>query len=158
MTRYQIDFTKLITWLLPRLKRKTVRITWLYSVMVRIRAIHADFISTGSKLAALAKVNSQIINLEAYLITRFGEGITIAPQAVLTQQAVVKHQNDAALGGVIVAAGQTPLSFVYHQNQSTSIYNATVTVPAELAVDLSELAAVLDKYKVPGSTYLIIEE
>lgn len=153
MTRYALDFDKLINWLLPRAKRKPVRIAWLYALMVRIRAIHTDFISTGTALSAQARVNSQCINLEAYLISRFGAGIIIEPQLISANDAYIGDNDEA---GFYIGDNDDALYYLSDADGS-SIYNAIVKVPAAIEYDEDELRAILDKYKVPGSNYLIQE-
>lgn len=153
--KYQIDFERLVTWMLPSFKRFPKRIAWLYRSMKVLRDMHASFISFGQERIAQAQVQSQVIILENYLIGRFGPGIVINPQEV-GQLTYISDDDDSVQSYIGADDDASALFFIADDTDSSAAgTNVIVQVPAALSVDEAELRAVLNKYKVPGSDYTI---
>ena len=153
MNKYLIDFQKMINWLLPVRKRKDTRKSFLYAGMKWIRDIHAEFITFGTSLKSEALINSQVTNFQNYLQDRFGDGILIVHDSispsllgeVIDTLIVAGDDGDATTWiGDANDGGLTGVTFI-------------VQVPNALVYDQDELRAVINKYKVPGSNYIIEE-
>lgn len=156
MSKYSVDFQKLIAEMLPPSKRKPVRIAFIYRLCAWLRKVHAEFITLQAKLEAQAKVTSQVIIFEDYLITEFGAGITITVNEVESLDMFV-GQDDG--NSFIVGSGETDDGGAFYVSDGayTQEYNFIINVPIGLNADLSRMAAIVERYKVPGSTYQIIE-
>lgn len=151
MNRYLIDSVKLITAMLPPWKRKPVRIAWLNALMKKMRNIHDDFIATGAALKVTTRINGQTINIEDYLYGRFG-GVILIVHNVLNFE------------GMAIGAGGDADSYIGEtEDESSGIgvlatgANFIVQVPIGLVYDEAELRAIINKFKLPGSTYIIQE-
>lgn len=158
MSKYDIDFMKLVAETLPPAKRKTVRTLFLYRLLAWFRKVHAEFITLYDKLSEQAKITSQVIIFESHLVDTFGAGITITVNEITENRAVIYSSNDDRVGAVVIAHDQfTGGSTVKSHSENYESVNFTVNVPIGLGADLDQMSAIINKYKTPGSTYNIVE-
>lgn len=158
MSKYSINFSQLIGDILIPQKRKTKRLKFILDLLKWVRNIYDDFFELKDELLDQSTVNSQAIVLESYLIDQFGAGITITIHELTNTDAFVKHEDDDDLGFFIVHESQTEGGvYINHQDEDVDLYNFTVNVPASLSADLDQMAAIINKYKLTGSSYQIIE-
>lgn len=143
--------------MLPPEKRKPVRIAWLFRLMAWYRKIYAEFLVLQESLDAESKVTGQVIVLESHLADVFGGEITITHNDIRAEGAFVSSSDDADGGFAVVEDSEESFGGVFIQEgtEDTS-YNFNVSVPAALAVDTDRLRAIINKYKITGSTYEIV--
>lgn len=149
---YSFDFRTLIGWCLPRHKRRPIRIAWLYALLAWIRQLHTDFIATADQLDIEARVNGQLINIEEYIISRFGDGITLSIKTSSAVGSFISASDDPA--EMYLGDGSSVSHYIKSSNEAD--VNFTVNVPASLDIDEAELSAVVNKYKLPGGIFNII--
>ena len=158
MSKYAINFPQLINDMLRPTRRKPKRISFINDLLASVRRVYDEFLVLQSKLDYESKVTSQVINLESYLVDLFGPGITITINVVSTADAYVKHEDDDDIGfSVIHEIQESGGAMIGYEDEAASLYNFTINVPAALNADLNQMAAIINKYKVTGSTYQIIE-
>lgn len=158
MSKYSVDFNKLIAEILPPRKRKPVRIRFIYRLIAWFRQIHAEFITLQIELDYQSKINSNVIVFESYLVDTFGAGITITVNEITQNKSVVYSTNDSRVGMNVIAHSQeSGGSSIKSHSESLTLVNFIVDVPVGLNADLDQMAALIDKYKTPGSTYQITE-
>lgn len=158
MSKYSVDFTKLVADILPPKKRTPNRIKFIYILLKWIRKIHAEFITLQSDLETKSKINSQVIIFESYLVDLFGAGITITVNEIVQNLAIIYSSSDNSLGASVISSGQSSGGNVVNAYNDNSLsVNFIVNVPIALEADISRLTAIINKYKAPGSTYQIIE-
>jgi len=153
LSSYDIDFTKMVTQLLPTVLRTPVRISWLVAVLKPLRTLHNTILSFRSARVDDVKWNGQTIKLEQLLITKFGAGIFITNNIVYGD-------------GFFVGADSTDISAYIgggadysHTIDSVYLVNAvnfTVNVPVAIVFTMSEMMAYINKYKMFGTTYNIV--
>lgn len=157
-SKYTIDFIKLIGELLPPRKRTPIRIKWLYRLLKWFRNIQAEFITLEALLANQQLISSQVIIFESYLVDLFGVGITITVNEITQNKAVIYSSADSRTGLTVISTNQEiGGSSVKSAEETAELYNFIVNVPAALSADLEQMAALINRYKTPGSTYQIKE-
>ncbi len=158
MSKYTVDFNKLIAEILPPRKRTPVRIRFIYRLTAWFRQIHGEFITLQSELEYQSLITSHVIVFESYLIDTFGAGITITVNEITQNKPVVYSSSDSRVGMNVIAHNQADGgSSMKSHSESINLVNFIVNVPAGLSADLDQMSALIDKYKAPGSTYQIIE-
>lgn len=159
MSKFSIDFEKLVSDILPPRKRKPRRIAFIYRLAATLRRIHGEFLATQSELTYLSRITSQVAIFERYLVEQFGEGITITVHQLTNIEEFLKHEDDDEFGFIIVHEEdqEDGGSYIRHEEDTSGMYNFTVHVPAVLNADLERIAALINKFKTPGSTYQILE-
>lgn len=158
MSKYDVDFEKLIAEILPPKKRKPVRIAFIFRLLSWFRRIQLEFIAVYNELSYQATITSQVIVFEGHLVDQFGVGITITTNEIPQVSSVVVSSSDDGQGGAITSSEQSEFdSSVRSDSEAFGAYNFTVNVPLSLSADLDQMRSIIDRYKVPGSTYNIIE-
>lgn len=152
LTSYDIDLKKLVKQLLSTLKRKPTRIAWLAACFNGIKTIHESFVSYSTEKVEEIKWNGQTLTLEHLLIEKFGAGIYIT-------------NNILEVNGAFVGAGLDTSFHVGAKSDNSQFIditytiagaNFTVHVPAAIVFTQSEMEALINKYKLHGTTYEIV--
>lgn len=154
MDKYQINFEEFIKWLVPVRKRKTQRLSLLFQGLKWLRDIHVDFIAWIPEVRKTALVNNQVINLRAYLRERFGSELIEIVHSPVIPTLLGRGQDTR----FTIGRGEEASAWIARASDPTlEGFNFIVRVPAALEYDSDELRAVIDFYKVPGSSYIIQE-
>lgn len=152
LVNYDIDFTKMITELLPVTLRKPIRIAWLKAALIPLRSLHNNFLAFRTGIMNDIIWNGQTIKLQNLLVLRFGAGIVIT-------------NNNNSLDGSFVGDGVDVSSYVGEgsdiQNYidttySVSLYNFTVSVPSSITFTMSDMVALINKYHLFNVTFNIV--
>lgn len=149
---YDIDFPKMVKSLLGALVRKPKRIAWLTACFKPLRTIHDAFITYSDEKVDEIKWNGQTVILEHLLIEKFGDGIYIVNNQLEVNGAFVGAGNDT---GFYIGAGNDQSQYIDISYQSTGA-SFTVYVPAAIVFIQSEMEALINKYKLHGTTYEIV--
>ena len=157
MIKYSVSFAKLIAEYLPPKKRTDNRIAFIFRLSSWLRKVHAEFIVLQQKLEAQSRVTSQVIIFEDYLVQQFGLGITITVNEVNANEGFVADEDDDDFG-FLISHEDDDFGGSYISDEDTlEFFNFSVNVPIAINADLDQMAAIINKYKVTGSTYQIIE-
>ena len=155
MDKYNIDFKKLIEWLLPVLKCKPVFISWLYAHLKYLRQLLNNFIAWGAEKKDEISWNGQTIVLKNLLIQKFGAGIWI--ENILREKRYV-------FGWPIHDTRNVNYFTIYNSNNPILYEHGVVLpdqisfivhVPDTLIYDEVQMQAYIDKYKMLGTNYEI---
>lgn len=149
---YDIDFEKLVKMLLPSIKRKTVRVSWLTAILKPLRNIHDEFVEFADAKIYDARRTGQTIVLENLLIEKFGAGITITNNELELNGAFV---GDGIDQGCFIGEGSDIASYI-DVTYSVGTKSFTVSVPSAITFVQSEMEAVIDQFKLYGTTYEIV--
>lgn len=155
---YDINFIKLITFLLPSYKRKTKRVSWLYRLLKHHRTMHNEFIAHNSAVDTDLKHSPGYkIQVEQMLIDNFGEGITITNNLQTVRPFFAYDTDDP----------RNQHAFGINNNQNYYAYdtdaynfdhkNFTVRVPAGLFADIDRMSAMIKRFNTRGMNFEIIE-
>ena len=157
MSKYVLKFEKLIAEILPPQKRKLIRINLLYRLMAWLRKIWSEFSTHRQLIDDQIKTTQHVIVVESHLNHKFGLGITIDVHEVQFVEEFIADDDDTDIGFLIVDDDE-PIggSFISDQNDLSNGFNFTVNVPAALGADPDKMTAIIDRFKVPGSTYQIV--
>jgi hypothetical protein len=152
---YSFNFRTVLTRQLPRRKRTTKRIAWIYSLLYPAKLIHDEFVTLVQRYKDEMKWNAQRILLQRALILKFGVGIVVVNQNpsswVLIGYAADDSRNP-------VAAITPEFSNVIGQVAGTGTFGTIgfiVEVPMAIVFDQNEMKAFINLY-VQQSTYSIV--
>jgi hypothetical protein len=151
LNNYDFNFENWINDNLHPERRRPKRIAFLKALQSWLRKLHTEFIEYTQTKFDEIKWNGQTIKLEALLIERFGTGIYI-------------ETNLGDFDGAIVGAGADIESFIGTGSDVNTFvgvsyvnadYDFTVHVPSAITFSLSEMQALINRYKLMGTTYNI---
>jgi len=152
LVNYDIDFTKMITQLLPVTLRKTVRIAWLKASLGPVRTLHDNFLAFRTGIMNDIIWNGQTIKLQNLLILRFGAGIVITNNNNSPDGSFV---GDSADVSSYIGDGSDIQNYI-DTTYSVSLYNFTVSVPSSITFTMSDMVALINKYHLFNVTFNII--
>lgn len=152
MDKYIFSFKRLITLLLPSFLRKEKQIAWLNAGSNFLKNIHDQFIAFGTDKRNEIKWTGQTISLTNLLVQTFGEGIFITNNLVEVDGVFVGAASDTDFFVGEVTDNTHFIGVLYRQN----LVNFIVNVPATLPINQEKLIAIIDKYKLHGTTYIIV--
>lgn len=155
MTKYAINFYNLVSDLLPSFLRNTLKLAWLYSCAVVLRNLHYTFELWGAARKEELKWNGQTIVLEHFLRAKYANNsIRIENLLADTNGTFIGTDEDAAW---YIGQDGDNTAFI-GTTYNAGIENFIVYVPAGLAYDPNEMRLQIDRYKLYGTTFTIIEE
>ena len=147
---YPFSLFKIVQILTPAAKRTPRFIAWLKVFVSYLQYILEDFYQFRDRSIKEAIMTPQIIMIEWLLNTRYGttkikiiEGYSLGPW-IYPRLVDVLHE---------FYLDQTN-SFVY-SNQDAVTVDFVVDVPESLSSETSTIAALVQKYKLPGKTFII---
>ncbi len=152
LINYDIDFKKMVQQLVGYILRKVIRVAWLTACLKVVRNIHDDVVASVTMWLYDVKWNGQTIKLQELLIDKFGEGIYIV-------------NNILEKNGAFVGEGLDNGFYVGENNDNSQHIDVTysiegksftVYVPVALVFTMSEMVALINKYKMFGTTYEIV--
>ena len=155
MERYAISFYQLITDLLPSFLRNTLKLAWLYSSSVVLRNLHSTFESWGASRKEELKWNGQTIVLTHFLRAKYADNrIWIENTKADTNGAFVGIDGDTQWFIGIDGDNDRFVGTTYNLGEE----NFIVHVPAGLSYDPNEMRLQIDRYKLYGTKFKIVEE
>jgi hypothetical protein len=153
---YNIDFKKIIVWLLPTFLRKPKQIAWLIALLNGVKWLYSNFIDWKSKQEFNLQINGQVVYLEKLLKAEYlttTEHIRITDGNRVSRAFIFPKLDDKPiwLGTQIIYTKE------FYSEEYVSFY---VDVPAGLFNELTEdelrkMYALVDKYKVAGRIFKI---
>lgn len=149
---YDIDFKKMVQQLLGTILRKTKRVAWLTACLKPLRNLHDLFLSFTDDRLYEVRFNGQTIILERLLIEQFGPGIFIENHMLELNGAFIGENDD---NGFFIGVNADNSQFI-DVTYSIGGVNFTVYVPAAIVFIQSEMEAIINKYKMFGTTYEIV--
>jgi len=152
LVNYDIDFSKMITQLLPVALRKTIRIAWLKAALSSVRSIHDDFLTLRNGIINDIIWNGQTIRLQNLLILRFGAGIIITNNNNSPDGSFIGDGTDISS---YIGDGSDIQNFV-DTIYSVSLYNFTVSVPSSISFTMSDMIALVNKYRMFNTTFNVV--
>lgn len=152
LSSYDMDFEKMVKQLLGTIVRKTKRVAWLTACLKALRNIHDEFVTFVTNKKYEVKWNGQTIKLEQRLIDKFGAGIYITNHVLETNGAFVGEGNDTQF---FIGENDDNSQFV-DVTYAISGPNFTVNVPIAIVFTLAEMQAIINTYKLLGTTYNIV--
>jgi hypothetical protein len=162
MSIYQVDFRQFISQVLGRLTRQPKMIAWLHALVVRVREIYADFLEYRDVTTHTLSLSTQTRVLEYELNLRWpgaGGGIYIENRDrtpgvfYIYDDTVSGNEPDLAL----IAPEPTDTAIIYDEDEIIPIgVSFIVWVPADLIFVEAEMKAVVNRFKLVGTTYSIL--
>lgn len=154
---YNVDFKRVVNFLLPSYKRKTKRVSWLYRLLKYIRTIHSDFLIFNTTINNdLKYAPGYKIQVEQMLVDEFGEGITITNNLQTVRPFFAYTTDD--LRNIFTFKRDHYRNLFAHETDAYNFNhkNFTVNVPAILSADLDMMRAAIQKYNRAGMNFEII--
>ncbi len=148
---YRSSISKIIQMLIPWGHRKPRFIAWLKVFVSYLAKIQNDLYQLWDRSLIEAYMTPQIMYLEGILNRRYGrtdiwigEGYTLGPWIwpVGSVPAVIFYLDQAD-------------SYVWTCNDQISNVDFVVNIPAALEDEVQYIAAVVQKYKLPGKNFVI---
>lgn len=153
---YNFDFKKLITWMLPSFYRKPVWVAWPHALLAKIRAIHIEFVAFIATKKDEIKWNGQTIVLEQLLILKYGSGIYITSEVNDVFPFYVYDVNNV-LNPFVYGVNNENNPMVNSVNSyNLDGVNFIVHVPAIITFNQDEMTALINKYRLFGTTFSIV--
>lgn len=153
LINYDIDFTKMVTQLLPTVLRKPIRTSWIKACLKPLRNLHDAILAFRTARLEEIKWSGQTIKLEQLLIAKFGAGIYITNNINYGDGLFVAA--DATDVAAYIGDG-TDFSNTIDLAYTIASYNFTVNVPIAITFTMTEMTGYVNKYKMFGTTYNIV--
>ncbi len=153
---YNFDLKKLIVWMLPSFYRKPKWVAWIYALLAKVRAIHTEFVAFIAIKKDEIKWNGQTIVLEQFLILKYGSGIYITSVTNEVFPFYVYEVNNVL--NPFVYPINNVLNPMANEVNSYNLdgVNFIVHVPAIITFNTDEMTALINKYRLFGTTFSIV--
>lgn len=152
---YDIDFKKIIVWLLPSFYRKPVWVAWLHALLGKLRAIHVAFVAFVHTKKDEIKWNGQTIVLEQLLILKYGSGIYITSVSNDVFPFYVRDVNNVQNPFIYNVNNQDNPTVNQVNGYNLDGVNFVVHVPVLIPFNLNEMTALINKYRLFGTKFSI---
>jgi hypothetical protein len=152
LINYDIDFTKIISQLLPVTLRKDIRIAWLKAALISVRTLHDNFLSYRSGIVNSIIWNGQTIKLQNLLIAKFGAGIYITNNLSSPDGSFVGTGSDISS---YIGVGSEVSNFI-DISYTVSLFNFTVSVPSSISFNMVDMISLINKYRMFNTTFNIV--
>jgi len=148
---WNFSFYKVIQILLPFRRRTQRFIAWMKTAMSYLDMVYLALIEFREKTLKEAKMTPQVYYLEKYLNSRFGvvaihivEGFELGPWIFYT----------IPTGGDVDLFMVEPDNYLYSNEVSISV-DFVVEVPSALEQQCNLIAAMVQKFKLAGKSFII---
>jgi len=155
---FNIDFNKIIRWLMPHYLVKPKHVAWLTVLLSPIIWLYNQFLVYRSAKLLEATINSQVNRFTKALQQTFGNtGIFILhPSAFLTQSFIyLEIEGATPQFDYLAIENHTPIDYDYVQLEYDSQIDFIVRVPAALTELQKQIGAFVNKYKYFGKRFRI---
>jgi hypothetical protein len=154
---YNLDFTRLVTWLTPKAFRKPKLAILLQAIVFPFVWLHANFLKYREAKIYQITITPQVCYLERMLNDRFdsslrrisiGDAVWHLPLFIY-QEAELKPQ-------ALFLESENHPRYVFTEGEAGSALNDfIVLVPSAVSFSDAEMRAMLDSYKLFGTSYTI---
>jgi hypothetical protein len=158
---YNVDFNRLLKWLVPPLLRSNLILNWLKAIISPIYWVYNNFIQYKSDVDYRTAITPQVCYLEKVLNDTFDKvrrRITISDNP--GKNIVLIHMDDAALPVKIhqEGSGHDAVTLLIHDESSyVNLSDFIVRVPLTLQQSQRyRLQTILNTYKLASKRYKII--
>jgi hypothetical protein len=154
---YDIDYKRLVRWKTPERKRLAVLLTWLYALVQPVISAHQSFLLFRKSRIYQLTITPQICYLERLLNDRFDND----------DRRIYIEDTDWFDPWYVYQEDELKPRYMYTEAEDQPVYTYTdaeagetpddfiVFVPASLVFDNTEMRALLNINKLPGTHYNI---
>jgi hypothetical protein len=142
---FEINYNKLINWLLPKEWRKTKRVAFLQALIAPLKFVHTIFKSFINTVAFEMKITGQVIKLRYGLNEKFDH---------TQRRIIIRDGSPTAQVYTFLEVENKPVYMPFYIGGSAVGFE--VVVPMELRPEDVNLRGMINKFKLPGTTYNII--
>ena len=159
MSVYLVDFRQFVAQVLGRLTRNTRQIAWLSALVEPVRVLYAEFLEYRTATTYALSLSTQTKVLEYALNTKWpAAGGLIYIENVSRAASVFWLFDDtsSAADPVTISADPAPTPYLYDDAAIEPITTSFIVfVPDTLVFVEAEMRALVDRYKLIGTTYQI---
>lgn len=154
---YNVNWIKLVTWMLPTLMKQPILKAFLDAAMVAINQTHNQFIARKNYIAYWLEIDSQVWRMEKALNDRYD----IAQRRIVIVDAVealpTPFYRPSENKPVVLYKKSEDKKLVLYTKAETAAFTVDfiVKVPVFVAFDMVEMRAFIDTFKTPSKTYKI---
>jgi hypothetical protein len=160
MKIYQINWAKLVESLLPSFMRNTIIKAWLTVLVSPVATLHSEFLDWTAERRREARYSSQTIKLQSMLNTKYDVSLKRIQVINNSIQYKANYIYPYALNSNTITvypytSGNNETALYPYQDLGAASYNFTIKVPSVVAFPEAEMRAIIDRYKLYGTTYNI---
>lgn len=156
---YNVDLNRVVRQFLPVRKKQPVMLAFVYSLIYPITELYERFLVFRETIIFKARYNSQIMYIEHLLNSYFNEGgtsIYIQDGVIIDEFYLFKNSepNDAEYIYKVSEGGTD--RYLYLDSEYGSIVDFIVNVPSAITYDTNLMKAWINRYKMAGKKYSIV--
>lgn len=155
---YDIDFNKVIRWLVPHFLNKPKHIAWLTTLLTPLVWLYDQFLIYRSQKLYDATINSTVNRLTHALRQKFANNtIYIIHYSDYLDQAFIFLQIEGATPefDYLVSDAHTPLTYDFTSSEYDNEQDFIVRIPISLASQASTVAAFVNLYKFSSKRFKV---
>ncbi|MCW3088941.1 MAG: hypothetical protein JWP81_10 [Ferruginibacter sp.] len=154
---YNVNWNKLVVWMLPTFMRSPILKAFLQSVMVQINETHNRFIAHKNYIAYWLEIDSQVWRMEKALNDKYDTAerrIVIVDALEKLPTPFYRPQENKP---VVLRVKSEDEELVLYTKQETAAFSVDfiVKVPLFVNFDMVEMRAFIDTFKTPSKTYKV---
>lgn len=154
---FNIIYKKLVIWLLPKPIRKPVQVSWIMALLSPLTMFYNLFLAFRTSVLYLLDIDSTISKLQKLLNDRYD-----------SQQRRIVIVDGAEFEPVFIyQRGENKPVFLYQKSENKPVYLYTkaevgattvdfvINIPVFVVADVSEVQALIRRFKLPGKTFKV---
>lgn len=159
---FNIDFSKLVSDLLPWFHRKPVMVAWLKALISPLTSLYTSFLQERTRRLYEASYNGQIAELEYVLNDYYYNSPTTRDiyieDYVGYEDTFIYNVSESLEETVIynTAENTEPNTIIFNAEEGSGGPDFIVWVPDTLIFDQNYMVSLVTKYKVAGPSFVIM--
>lgn len=156
--RYDIDFNKLIKWLVPHFLAKPKHLAWLTTLLFPLVWLYEQFLGYRSDKLYDATINSQVNRLTHALRREFSDNtIYIIHYADYLDQAFIFLELEGATPeyDYLDIEAHTPVDYDFTSSEYDNEQDFIVRIPVALTSQSAAVAQFVNKYKFSSKRFKV---
>jgi len=160
---FNINWSNLISNLLPWFHVRTVMLSWLGALVHPMQALYTGFLQFREARLYETKYNGQVAELEYVLNDYYYNDGTLRTIYIEdnTDQGdtfiynTLENEDETHIFNADEAEGDEYDTFIYNVNEGSGSSDFIVWVPDTLTFDINEITSLVRKYKMAGPSFSI---
>lgn len=154
---FNIDYKKLVIWLLPKPIRKPVHVLWLMALLSPLTMFYNLFLAFRTSVLYFLDIDSTVCKLQKLLNDRYDSQlrrIVIVDGAEFDPVFIYQREENKPVFLYQKAENKPAYLYTKAETGATTV-DFVIKVPVFVVIDVSEVQALVRRFKLPSKTFKV---